>query len=179
MKSIEIFQKKSNYLNDLSKLERHLFFNNEMKFIVIIYIIILLLYILNLLNLTDLYPSLFKVATISYSLILLLFLIKDFINYLKIRKSLKNNLKYFHEGRVNINLKEDTILVSTSDKNNLYFNWSSVNKILNLENTLYFIPNFNHQPFITINKKEIVKGDFDDIFKFADKILKRNKRNKF
>jgi len=97
-----------------------------------------------------------------------------------IRKSLKNNLKYFHKGRVNINLKEDTILVyKYSDENNLYVNWSSLNKILKLKNTLYFIPNFDHQPFIIINKKEIVKGDFDDIFKFADKMLKSNKRYNF
>ena len=180
MKSIEVIQKKNNYLNDLLKLERHLFFNNEMKFILFIYIIILLLYILNLLNLINLYSSYFKVATISYSIILLSFLIKDLINYLKIRKSLKNNLKYFHKGRVNINLKEDTILVyKYSDENNLYVNWSSLNKILKLKNTLYFIPNFDHQPFIIINKKEIVKGDFDDIFKFADKMLKSNKRYNF
>ncbi len=129
--TIKAFQTKSNYVKDIMKLNRHLLFNKEMKFIFLIFITILLCHILNLLNYIDLYPFLFKVAVISNGAILLLFLIKDFIKYQKFKKSLKSNLTSFHEGEVNIFFNKQTILVTNqSDEKYLNINWSSINKIL-------------------------------------------------
>ena len=151
-----------------------------MKFIVLVYLIISIFYTLNLLNLINFYSFFFKAATISYSVFLILFLIKDFINYLKFRKSLKDDLKYFQEGMVYVYLKEDDILLSiVSDKNYSNLKWSSISKILVLKNTLYFIPNFNYHSLIIINKNEIIEGDFDDVIRFANKTLKSNRRDKF
>jgi len=146
----------------------------------VLYFIVFVIFLLNTTKFIDFHPFLLSALVVSLGIGIFGMFIHGLILILKKKNKIDKELKNIYQGEVEADFTNDKIIVKAKDYTNHYkLLWSNLKKVKVIKNTMHLVPKSKNEPGVRINKNEIIEGDFDEIYKFADKILKRNKRNNF
>lgn len=169
---IKIFQKRKNYREDMLRFYISSVFGLEFKIILVVYFFIFVVFLLNTSKFIVFYPFLFKALTVSLGIGILGMFIYGVILIFKKKKNINRESKNIYQGEVEINLTNDLIVVKAKGYINGYkLKWSNLKKVKIIKNTMHIIPKASSGEGVSINKREIIEGDFDEVCRFVKEKL--------